>query len=260
MGNHISLTKHANDVAMLTIDRPEVANALSLSLLEEMNNVLDQLDNDKQLKCLIVTGAGTKAFCAGADLKERMNMTDEQVVETVQFIGRTANKLAGMRIPTIAAINGAAFGGGLEFALACDIRIMSQHAKAGLTETSLAIIPGAGGTQRLSRLIGIGQAKRLIFTASPVDAKEAAAIGLAELIAEPEQLIDTALNIADKISKNGPIALQMAKKALDTGIELSLDEGLRIEHECYKQTIHTKDRMEGLKAFKEKRKPVYKGE
>jgi len=257
MGIHVSLNQHSERIAVVTLNRPEAANALSLQLLEELNAVLDQLGTDPLLSCLVITGSGEKAFCAGADLKERRGMTDEQVIETVRLIGATASKIAGLKMPTIAAVNGAAFGGGLEFALACDLRVMAKHAKVGLTETSLAIIPGAGGTQRLTRLVGLGKAKQLIFTAKAVDAREALEIGLAESVGD--SAIETAVQMAEKIAQNGPLALRLAKQAIDEGFDLELEQGLHIEHMFYQKTLHTEDRIEGLNAFKEKRKPAYKG-
>lgn len=257
MGTYVSLSKHSERIAVVTLDRPEAANALSLQLLEELNVVLDELGTNPLLSCLVLTGSGEKAFCAGADLKERRGMTDEQVIETVRLIGATASKIASLKMPTIAAVNGAAFGGGLEFALACDLRVLANHAKVGLTETALAIIPGAGGTQRLTRLVGLGKAKQLIYTAKAVDAREALEIGLAEAVGD--SAIETAIQIAEKIAQNGPLALRLAKQAIDEGFGRELEQGLHIEHMCYQETLHTEDRIEGLNAFKEKRKPAYKG-
>src|SRR5699024_7564262 len=153
------------NIAVLTLHRPKQMNALSSELLDALNESLEKVITDDGVRVVIVTGAGEKAFCAGADLKERRGMNDKETVQAVKRIGHTVNKLDALSIPTIAGINGVAFGGGLELALAADIRLCADHVKLGLTETSLAIIPGAGGTQRLARLIGIGQAKKLIFTA-----------------------------------------------------------------------------------------------
>lgn len=249
-----------NNISVLTLKRPEAANALSIKMLDELNQAIDNIDNNSDVYCTIITGSGEKAFCAGADLKERKNMTEREVVQTVQYIGKTINRIEKMRMPVIAALNGVAYGGGLELALACDIRIASEQIKLGLTETSLAIIPGAGGTQRLPRLIGTGQAKRLIYSAKPVKAQEAYNLGLLEEITIKEQLFDTAMDLASIIAKNGPIALEQAKIAINQGMQTDITTGLQIEHLSYKQTIPTKDRQEGLLAFREKRKPMYKGE
>lgn len=246
-------------IGIITLNRLEAANALSLQLLDELNEVFTEIENNNSIRCVIITGAGNKAFCAGADLKERRGMTEDEVIKTVTYIGETISNIEKLKVPVIAAINGVAFGGGLELALACDIRIVANHVKMGLTETSLAIIPGAGGTQRLPRLIGTGQAKRLIYTAMRIEADEAYKIGLVESIVKPENLLQEAKQLAVKIASNGPIAVKQVKEAINKGIETDLNSGLNIEHQCYKQTIPTEDRLEGLQAFKEKRKPNYKG-
>lgn len=248
-----------NQIAELILNRPQAANAMSTDLLDDLNEAVRGINENDQLRSVVVIGSGNKAFCAGADLKERKNMTPQQVVETVKYIGETLTNVENIRVPVIAAINGAAFGGGLELALACDIRLAAKEAKMGLTETSLAIIPGAGGTQRLPRLIGIGKAKQLIFTAKPIDAKTALEIGLVEDITDGEQLRNKVLELAAAIAANGPVALKQAKSAINRGTQTTLMEGLTIEHDCYKKTIPTSDRLEGLLAFQEKRKPVYTG-
>ena len=260
MSELITYKKVNDHIALLTLERPDAANAMSKTLLDELNKCIEEIEQDAQIYCTIITGAGEKAFCAGADLKERKGMSKDQVVEAVRYIGETVTHIAKMKMPIIAALNGVAFGGGLELALACDIRIAVNSTKMGLTETTLAIIPGAGGTQRLPRLIGLGQAKSLIFTGKAVSADEALNIGLVEQLAEQGNLLDKAIETAKQIAKNGPIALRLAKTAIDKGIQTDIETGLAIEHLCYKETIPTKDRMEGLHAFKEKRKPVYNGE
>ncbi|QKY69134.1 enoyl-CoA hydratase [Lentibacillus sp. CBA3610] len=246
-------------IAVLTLNRPEAMNAMSKGLLDELNELVQKINGDDAIRCTIITASGEKTFCAGADLKERKGMTEEQVVDAVQSIGSIAANIENMKMPVIAAINGAAFGGGLELALACDIRIAADHAKMGLTETSLAIIPGAGGTQRLPRLIGPGQAKRLIFSAKPVTAEEAYQLGVAEQVASSDNLLQEAIEMAQLIAKNGPVALRQAKLAINKGLQTDITTGLSIEHLCYKETVSTEDRLEGLQAFKEKRKPVYQG-
>src|SRR5699024_10809751 len=179
-------------IGVIRLNRPDVMNAFSLHLLEEWNRILDELETNQDIRVVIMTASGQKAFSAGADLKERKGMAEEQVKSTVALIRKTIHPMAELPIPVIAAVNGAGIGGGMELALACDIRIASEEIKMGLTETSLAIIPGAGGTQRLARLIGGGQAKRLIFTAQLVKTKEAAALGLVEETAEPEEVFQKA--------------------------------------------------------------------
>ncbi|MYL28458.1 MULTISPECIES: enoyl-CoA hydratase-related protein [Halobacillus] len=247
-------------VCQLTLNRPEAANALSHALLDELSEKIDRIQSRSDIRVVLLTGEGSKAFCAGADLKERSDMTEDEVVQTVRKIGDTLRQLEKIEVPTIALMNGAAFGGGLELALACDLRMMSSSAKAGLTETSLAIIPGAGGTQRLSRLIGPGRAKSMIYTAKPVEASKAFQMGLVEYMYEPQMLMEEAHDLAACIARNGPLAVKAAKHAINLGCEKPLDESLEIEHAAYKTTIPTADRMEGLHAFKEKRRPEYKGE
>lgn len=249
-------------IAIITINRPDRANALSTLLVEELKVVLNMIQSDTKVSTLILTGTGPKAFCAGADLKERKNMNDSDVRLTVENLGSICDQISHLAIPTIAALNGVAYGGGLEIALSCDLRVANHNIKLGLTETSLAIIPGAGGTQRLTRLIGLGQAKKMILTAEPITAEYALQIGLIEDITTDSSVtaMDLAIEISEKINKNGPIAIKLAKKAIDQGFDLSLSEGLEIEHKLYKQTIYTKDRKEGLLAFSEKRKPSYRNE
>lgn len=247
-------------IATITLYRSEAANALSVQMLQELRAAIDDLRWDKTVRCVIVTGAGEKAFCAGADLKERTGMNPQQVRQTVALIRDTINALQALPKPVIVAVNGAAFGGGTELALACDIRIASEHARFALTETSLGIIPGAGGTQRLPRLIGAGRAKELIFSARRVNAEDALQIGLVEYVVPAASLLDKAMEIAGRIARNAPIALAQAKFAIDQGLETSLGNGLAIEQNAYEVTISTQDRLEGLQAFREKRAPHYTGE
>jgi methylglutaconyl-CoA hydratase len=256
----ILLNKMDNGIVMITLNRPEAANALSLKMLVDLHEAILTCKYDRTVRCIVITGGGEKAFCAGADLKERAGMDSVQVKKTVSLIRNNINLLESLPQPVIAAVNGVAFGGGTELALACDIRIASETAKLGLTETSLGIIPGAGGTQRLPRLVGKGRAKELIFTARRVEAKEALEIGLVEYIVPSTNLIDKSLDIAGQIIRNGPIAVAQAKFAIDKGYDIDLNTGLAIEQNAYEVTIPTKDRLEGLQAFKEKRTPIYVGE
>lgn len=249
-----------NGVAWITLNRPEAANALSVTLLNELQQLVQELKFSKNVRTVIVTGSGEKVFCAGADLKERAGMNETQVRQTVALIRDTINAFEQLPQPVICALNGSAFGGGLELALACDIRIAADHALLGLTETSLAIIPGAGGTQRLPRLVGVGKAKELIFTAKRISAAEALDIGLVEHVVPREQLFAKANELAQQIAQNGPIAVVQAKLAINRGLDVDLSTGLKIEQMAYEVTIPTKDRLEALAAFKEKRTPVYKGE
>ncbi|KGX92025.1 3-hydroxybutyryl-CoA dehydratase [Pontibacillus halophilus JSM 076056 = DSM 19796] len=247
-------------IAYVTLNRPEARNALSTHLLDAMQGIIKDINNMKSIRCVVITGTGEKAFCAGADLKERSGMNTSEVALAVERIGQTIQAVETIKVPVIASLNGGAFGGGLELALACDLRISEDTAVMGLTETSLGIIPGAGGTQRLPRLIGPGKAKELIYTARKVSANEALDIGLVEKVVPEEQLREATLEWAQQIAKNAPVSLQQAKKAINLGYELDIQSGLKVEALCYQTTIQTKDRLEGLQAFKEKRDPVYTGD
>ncbi len=259
MSEPLLLVDREDGICTLTLNRPDAMNSLSMALLVALHATLDEIAFDPAVRCLIVTGAGERAFCAGADLKERAGMDDHEVRRCVAMIRGVMDKVENLPIPTLAAVNGAALGGGTELALACDLRVVADTAKMGLTETSLAIIPGAGGTQRLPRLIGKAKAKELIFTARRIDAAECLAIGLANRVAPPTALLDATRSLAGEIVRNGPVALKAAKRAIDRGMEMDLASGLVFESTCYEMTIPTEDRTEGLAAFREKRRPVYKG-
>jgi enoyl-CoA hydratase/carnithine racemase len=247
-------------ICLLTVDRPDVYNCLNLETLQTLRRLIAEIALDKDIRVVIVTGAGDKAFCSGADLKERRTMSEQQVQLYIRTIRDTFSELEKLPKPVIAAINGLALGGGTELALACDLRVMSETAQMGLTETALGIIPGAGGTQRLPRLVGKGVAKELIFSARRVLPQEALAIGLVNRVVPADQLMESTLSLAQDIAANAPIALAQAKFAIDCGLEVDLASGLQIESNAYQLLIPTKDRLEGLEAFKEKRKPVYRGE
>jgi len=260
MERQIIVENTEEGIVTLSLNRPEAANALSTQMLYELKQALYEIKYNPTVRVVIITGAGEKAFCAGADLKERAGMDANNVRKTVNLIRVVINNIEALPQPVIAAVNGVALGGGTELALACDIRIASENATFGLTETSLGIIPGAGGTQRLPRLIGKGRAKELIYTARRINAKEAEAIGLVEYAVHFDNLMEKALELAKQIAKNAPIAIKQAKLAIDKGMEADLNTGLAIEQGAYEITIPTKDRLEGLQAFKEKRPPIYKGE
>lgn len=245
---------------VLSIGRPEVYNCLNLKTLQELRQAVYDLSVNREARVVIVTGDGSKAFCSGADLKERKGMSAAQVEEYIHLIRDTFTAIERLPKPVIAAINGLALGGGTELALACDLRIMADSAWMGLTETSLGIIPGAGGTQRLSRLVGKGKAKELIFTARKVNASEALEMGLVNQVVKQGEVLLAARELAKQMAANAPLALAQAKFAIDFGAEVDLSSGLAIESNAYQVLIPTKDRLEGLTAFAEKRKPVYKGE
>jgi enoyl-CoA hydratase/carnithine racemase len=243
----------------LTLNRPESMNSVSFALLLELRKAVEEIQFDPEARCVIVTGAGDRAFCSGADLKERVGMTENEVRRFITTIRTTFTMIENLPVPVIAAVNGIALGGGTELALASDLRLVSDRATLGLTETSLAIIPGAGGTQRLPRIVGKAKAKELIFTAQRIDAATALSIGLANRVVPHESLLDEARALAATIAKNGPVAVRVAKNAIDRGLEMDLASGLVFESTCYEITIPTEDRREGLAAFREKRKPEYKG-
>ncbi|MCP3953902.1 MAG: enoyl-CoA hydratase [Desulfobacterales bacterium] len=260
MAEQVLLTEEKDGVVTLTLNRQKVMNCLNFELLHALKQQVDDLRFNTTARVIIITAAGEKAFCAGADLKERATLTPIQVKEYIFTIRDLFATIENINKPVIAAVNGIALGGGTELALASDIRIASTNASLGLTETRLAIIPGAGGTQRLPRLIGKGKAKELIFTGRRVDAAEALDIGLVNSVSEPEALLDECNKVAAMICETGPVAIEQAKYAINYGLETDLNTGMAIESNAYWVCIPTKDRLEGLAAFREKRKPVYKGE
>ncbi len=260
MDDGLLLKDEADGVMTLTLNRPKIMNSLNFDMLRALRDQIEAVRFSPDVRVVIITGAGEKAFCAGADLKERATMPPDKVKEFILTIRTLFSAIEYLNKPVIAAVNGIALGGGTEMALAADIRIASHNALMGLTETRLAIIPGAGGTQRLPRLVGKGKAKELIFTGQRITAEEALRIGLVNKICPLEDLLTEARNMAAMICETGPIAIEQAKYAINYGLETDLNTGLAIESNAYWLTIPTKDRLEGLAAFREKRKPVYKGE
>lgn len=246
-------------IATVTINRPDSLNAFNYETLCELGETAETLKTDRNVRLVIFKGAGDKAFSVGADLKERKTLSEQQVRRNVNKIGEVFHAIEKLPQPTVAAMNGHAFGGGMELALACDFRIAVKEAMMGLTEASLAIIPGAGGTQRLPRLIGEAKAMELILTARRMTAEEAHTYGILTNIAEQEDLMKKVMDLAEAILANGPIAVQQAKYAIKTGMNTDLQTGLEIERKAYELTIPTEDRLEALQAFSEKRKPVYRG-
>jgi len=259
MAEDVLRVEESDGIMVLTLNRPEVMNAFNFELLRALKGQIGAVRFNKDVRVLIITGAGEKSFSAGADLKERLTLSVSQIREFIFTIRDLFTCVEALNQPVIAAVNGAALGGGTELALASDIRIASLNATMGLTETRLAVIPGAGGTQRLPRLIGRGKAKELIFTGRRVGAQEAFQIGLVNKICEPDLLMQESKKMAAMICEAGPIAIQQAKHAINCGMETDIHSGLAIESNAYWVTIPTEDRLEGLAAFREKRKPVYKG-
>ena len=248
-----------NHVAIVKINREESLNAFNYETLIELQNKVEEIRINSDIIVVVFIGSGEKAFSVGADLKERKNLTDEQVKRNLFKINEVFNAIDQLPQPTIAAMNGFAFGGGMELALACDIRIAAQEAVMGLTETGLAIIPGAGGTQRLPRLIGQAKALELILTARRFTAEEALTFGVDTKVVCRKDLLSESLALASQMLANGPIALKQAKFAVKNGMNVDLNTGLQIERKAYEVTLPTEDRIEALQAFAEKRKPVYKG-
>ncbi|XP_028660705.1 methylglutaconyl-CoA hydratase, mitochondrial [Erpetoichthys calabaricus] len=251
-------------IVVVGINRPKAKNAISKNLVKMMSETVENVRGNKSIRTVILCSLVPGIFCAGADLKERSKMHPSEVGPFVSKARALMNEIGTLPVPTIAAVDGVALGGGLEMALACDIRIAASTAKMGLVETKLAIIPGAGGTQRLPRVIGMALAKELIFSGRTVDGVEAKSLGLVSHVVEQNEVGDAAyrraLDLAREFIPQGPIAVRMAKLAINRGIEVDLATGLAIEEACYAQVIPTKDRIEGLNAFKEKRPPRFKGE
>lgn len=247
-----------NGIATMTLNRPEARNAINNDMLNRMEALVAALRFDPAVRVVIITGSG-KAFCAGADLKERATMSPDEVKTFLHTIGYLFQDIEQLDKPVIAVVNGAALGGGLELALTADLRLAANNAAMGFPETQLAIIPGAGGTQRLPRLVGKGRSKEMIFTGQPIEAQKALSIGLVNRVSPSDQLMEESLEMATIIAQAGPIAIQQAKNAIDKGLETDLNTGLAIESKAYSVCIPTEDRLEGLAAFKEKRKPEYKG-
>lgn len=248
-------------VALVTLNRPERRNALSRAVLRRLGEIGAELKEDPTLRLVILTGAGDRAFCAGADLTERAHMSDDEVRAQLASYRTELAWLSDPELPTLALLNGAALGGGLEIALCCDLRLAHASATLGLVETTLGVIPGAGGTQRLPRLIGIARAKELVLRARRIDAAEAHQIGLVHdvLHCSHEELIEQALLWARPLLDAAPIATRAALAALDASVDAELEEGLRRELEEYERCLVTEDRREALEAFREKRRPVYRG-
>ncbi|KAJ2335247.1 hypothetical protein GGI00_001458 [Coemansia sp. RSA 2681] len=270
----VQLVRHTGadqGILTLSLHRPKAKNALSRSLVSEFRRALEEIRNDREARVVILRSTVPGVFCAGADLKERATMSPADVERFLYSMKTSFKELESLPQPTIAALDGAALGGGFELSLCCDLRVAGPRAVLGLPETSLAIIPGAGGTLRLTRLIGPSQTKALVFTGRRFGPYPALSMGIVNDVVEPVECMDDkstgehglgyerALEWAREILPNGPIAVRMAKRSIDHASTADPASGLDIEQLCYAQVIPTEDRLEGLRAFKEKRKPVYKG-
>jgi methylglutaconyl-CoA hydratase len=255
---HLLVEKFDNGLVVFNLNREKSRNALSRLMVTQLEEAIHE--NFDTAKCVVLKSQTPGMFCAGADLKERKDMTEAEVRNFLRKMKLTFMLLENMACPTISVVDGAAMGGGLELSLCTDMRIVTKGALLSLPETGLAIIPGAGGTQRLPRLVGVSKAKELIFTGDRVTPEEAQRIGLVNHVCDDyDKAFEKAKEIANKIGDKGPIAIKAAKQAISYGMNVDLRSGLELEDACYNKVIPTEDRLEGLKAFAEKRKPVYKG-
>jgi enoyl-CoA hydratase/carnithine racemase len=254
------LTPHEPHRLAVSFNRPEVLNAINTQTGLDLLDLWTRLAADAgDIRCVILTGAGDRAFCAGGDLKERNGMSDDAWRRQHEIFERAYFALLDVPVPVIAALNGHAYGGGLETALACDFLYVDKRAKLALTEVRLGIMPGGGGTQNLARAVGERRAKELIFRAKPFSAEEAYEWGLANYVSEPGKVMDDALNAAADIARNGPLAVRQAKKSIRFGLQTDLLTGSRFEIEAYNRLVSSEDRHEGVRAFNEGRAPQFQG-
>lgn len=247
----------ADGVATVTLNRPDRHNALGSRIVEELGEVLEEIEGSGEVRVLILTGAGERAFCSGVDLKERGEMDADERWAHNRALNAFTERLARLQIPTIAAINGLAFGGGLEITLACDFRLAVEEARFALPEVGIGIVPGAGGTQRLPRLVGPTRAKELILTGRRIDTRAALEMGLVSKVVPASSLMAEAQNWAREISANSPLALAYAKAAVDLSSETTIEQGLRYETAAIRTTLASDDYRIGLAAFAEKRTPEF---
>jgi enoyl-CoA hydratase len=247
-------------VSVVYIDRPKALNALNSQVLDELCQAFFELNSLDEISVIVLTGGGEKAFVAGADIAQMSELNSIQGERFMRKGQETLSMIENLDKIVIAAINGYALGGGCEIAMACDIRLASKSAKLGQPEVGLGIIPGFGGTQRLSRLVGRGKAKQLIFTGDHINAEEAHRIGLVDEVYDTEELLDKAKEMAGKIASNGPLAVRACKMLINKGLDCDLDTGLHLEREAIAVLFSTLDQKEGMKAFLEKRRPEFKGE
>ncbi len=246
-------------IGFLTIERPQSLNALNSQVLRELTTLCDELKTKKDIRALIITGAGEKAFVAGADIKEMTNMSAQEAKDFARKGQATFNSIEALPFAVIAAVNGFALGGGCELALACDIILASEKAKFGLPEVTLGLLPSFGGTQRLARSVGLFKAREMIFSGEFYSASECLKVGLVNQVIPPDQLAKAARTLAETITKRGPMAIANAKRAVNTGFDRLLSEGLAQEAELFGELFSTQDQKEGTSAFVEKRTPHFKG-
>ncbi|OQP05246.1 enoyl-CoA hydratase [Geobacillus sp. 46C-IIa] len=247
-----------NRVAVVSIHRPPL-NPLNTKVFQELSALIDELEANQQVRAIVITGAGEKAFVAGADIHEMMDLDLAGMMEMNKISRSAFLKIENASKPVIAAVNGLALGGGCELALACDLRICSDNAKFAFPEVNLGIIPGGGGTQRLPRIVGQGVAKELLYFGEMIDAQQALAIHLVNKVVPSDELLPTAKEWAGKLAQKPAIAMRMLKEAVNTGVNVDLQSGLMVETSCFGNAFATEDRKEGMRAFAEKRKPVFSG-
>lgn len=246
-------------IATITLNRPEALNVFSKEVVEEIMHVLDDVKNDEGVRVVVLTGAGEKAFSAGADIKAMVGMTALKARELSLMGEKLCLAFENLEKPVIAALNGYALGGGLEVAMSCDIRIASENARVGQTEINFGLIPGWGGTQRLTRLIGRTKAKELVFTGRMIDAKTAEQLGILNMVVPPDKFKETVRQFATELASKAPVAIRVAKALINKGADISLDSALALEREGFGVVASTEDLKEGVSAFTEKRKPIFKG-
>ncbi|MEJ2155768.1 MAG: enoyl-CoA hydratase-related protein [Desulfobacteraceae bacterium] len=246
-------------IATITFNRPKALNALNAALLRELSHAVDSIQENPEIRVLVLTGAGDKAFIAGADIKELDGLTPLQAKAVAKMGQDTINKIAALPIPVIAAVNGYALGGGTEMALACDFIYAADTASMGLPETNLGLIPGFGGTQRLARLIGPNRAKELIYTGKIISAAEALSLGLVNALLRPDDLIPNVMATAQVMAAKGRVSLRVAKEAVNLGLDTDLATGLKIEQNAFALCMASEDAREGTRAFIEKRKANFTG-
>jgi enoyl-CoA hydratase len=256
----ISVADEGGGLTILTLNRPQVANAMNTQMGHDLLAFFDRVNAAPlQHRCIVMTGAGDKAFCAGGDLKERQGMSDDTWQAQHLLFERMIRAFIGCPVPVIGAINGAAYAGGCELALCCDFIYASEIARFALTEVSLGIMPGAGGTQNLPRAVGERRAKEIILTGRPFSARDAYDWGMVNRLCAPDKLMDEVLETARRIADNAPISVRQAKHAIHYGLQMDLASGMMLEIEAYNRMVPTEDRREGINSFNEKRKPVFKG-
>ena len=256
----LKLERVEDHLLLVTLNRPNAANALNTQMGYDLNEMWGHFYIDQEdIRCIVVTGSGERIFCAGGDLKERNNMTDETWQKQHALFAQAMMHMTDCPIPVISAVNGAAFAGGLEFVLGSDFAYGASHARFALTETTLGIMPGAMGTQNLPRAVGIRRAKEIILTGTPFNAEEALEWGVLNRICEEGKLMEETLETARKICNNAPISTRQAKKSLNVATQVDLKNGYAFEIEAYNRMVPTEDRLEGVRAFNEKRKAEFKG-